>query len=66
MQITAHKDLHLSYADLWENELTNLFKAAEETRMGVNPDVNSGNPIGMGIGAACMPFYCKSQEQTVE
>lgn len=22
--------------------------------MGVNPDVNSGNPIGMGLGAACM------------
>lgn len=22
--------------------------------MGVKPDVNSGNPIGMGMGAACM------------
>lgn len=22
--------------------------------MGVNPDVNSGNPIGMGMGAGCM------------
>lgn len=31
-----------------------VFRAAEETGMGVNPDVNSGNPIGMGIGAACM------------
>ena len=46
--------LHLSYADLWENGLTDVFKAAEETGMGAKPDVNSGNPIGMGMGAACM------------
>ena len=31
-----------------------MFIAAEEVGMGVNPDVNSGNPIGMGMGAACM------------
>lgn len=46
--------LHLSYADLWEKGLTDVFVAAQEMGMGVNPDVNSGNPIGMGMGAACM------------
>ncbi|PMD48672.1 GMC oxidoreductase [Hyaloscypha variabilis F] len=46
--------LHLSYADPWEKGLTDVFKAAEETGLGVNPDVNSGNPLGMGLGAACM------------
>ncbi|KAE8443347.1 hypothetical protein EG329_001990 [Mollisiaceae sp. DMI_Dod_QoI] len=46
--------LHLSYADPWEKGLTDVFKAAEEVGMGVNPDVNSGNPIGMGMGAGCV------------
>ena len=52
--------LHLSYADPWEKGLTDVFKAAEETGMGVNPDVNSGNPIGMGLGAACMYNGCRT------
>jgi len=38
--------LHLSYADPWEKGLTDVFQAAEELGLGVNPDVNSGNPIG--------------------
>jgi choline dehydrogenase-like flavoprotein len=46
--------LHVSYADQWEKGLTDVFKAAEEIGLGINPDVNSGNPIGMGLGAGCM------------
>jgi choline dehydrogenase-like flavoprotein len=46
--------LHLSYASKWEKGLEDVFQAAEQVGLGVNPDVNSGNPIGMGIGAACM------------
>lgn len=30
-----------------------MFVAAEEIGLTVNPDVNSGNPIGMGMGATC-------------
>ena len=46
--------LHLSYAPTFEKGLEDVWTAAEEVGMGVNPDVNSGNPIGMGMGAACM------------
>ncbi|KAF8858139.1 alcohol oxidase [Acephala macrosclerotiorum] len=46
--------LHLSYADPWEKGLIDVFVAAQEVGMGVNPDVNSGNPIGMGMGAGCV------------
>ena len=34
--------------------MTDVFEAAQELGMSVNPDVNSGNPIGMGMGASCM------------
>ena len=44
----------MSYATKFEKGLEDVFIAAEEVGMGVNPDVNSGNPIGMGMGAACM------------
>ncbi|KAG0649714.1 alcohol dehydrogenase [Hyphodiscus hymeniophilus] len=46
--------LHLSYASTFEKGLEDVWIAAEEVGLGVNPDVNSGNPIGMGMGAACM------------
>jgi len=46
--------LHLSYADPWEKGMADVFQAAKEIGWGVNPDVNSGNPIGLGLGAACM------------
>lgn len=42
--------IHLSYADPWEKGLADVFIAAQEVGMGVNQDVNSGNPIGMGMG----------------
>lgn len=34
--------------------MTDVFVAAEETGLGINKDVNSGNPIGMGMGASCL------------
>ena len=46
--------LHVSYAAEFEKGLEDVFIAAEEVGLGVNPDVNSGNPIGMGMGAATM------------
>jgi choline dehydrogenase-like flavoprotein len=46
--------LHLTFASPWERGLENVFIAAQEMGMGVNPDVNSGNPIGMGLGAGCL------------
>lgn len=46
--------LHLSYADPWEKGLVDVFEAAQEIGMGVNPDINSGDPIGMGLGAGCV------------
>ncbi|TVY48290.1 Alcohol dehydrogenase [acceptor] [Lachnellula occidentalis] len=46
--------LHLSYADPWEKGVADSFIAAEEIGLGVCKDVNSGNPIGMGMGAGCM------------
>lgn len=42
--------LHVSYADPWEKGVADVFVAAEEVGLGTNPDVNSGNPIGMGMG----------------
>ncbi|CZT48059.1 related to alcohol oxidase [Rhynchosporium secalis] len=45
--------LNLSYADIWEKGLSDVFVAAEEVGLTVNPDINSGNPIGMGMGATC-------------
>jgi len=44
----------LSYASTFEKGLEDVFIAAKEVGLGINPDVNSGNPIGMGMGAACM------------
>lgn len=46
--------LHLSYAKVWEKNIADIFTAAAQVRLGNNLDVNSGNPIGMGMGAACL------------
>ncbi|RDW71960.1 hypothetical protein BP5796_07994 [Coleophoma crateriformis] len=46
--------LHLSYAPVWEKGIHHVYEAAEEVGMGTNPDVNSGNPIGMGMGIFTM------------
>ncbi|KAK7951384.1 uncharacterized protein PG986_007112 [Apiospora aurea] len=44
----------LSYQDEWLSTTHDVFKAAEEVGFGINPDVNNGSPIGMGIGTACI------------
>lgn len=46
--------LHLSYAPVWEKGLTDVFIAAKQAGLPLNTDVNSGNPIGMGMGSSCM------------
>ncbi|KAI5927601.1 glucose-methanol-choline oxidoreductase-like protein [Camillea tinctor] len=47
-------NVDVSYQKKWVNLCNDLFVAAEETGLGVNRDVNSGNPIGMGIGPVCI------------
>ncbi|KAH7034753.1 GMC oxidoreductase-domain-containing protein [Microdochium trichocladiopsis] len=46
----------VSYQEDWFDICKDLFTAAEQTPGfdGVNPDVNSGDPIGMGIGTLCV------------
>lgn len=44
----------ISYQDEWLPTTRNVFEAAQEVGFGVNPDVNNGNPIGMGIGTVCI------------
>jgi choline dehydrogenase-like flavoprotein len=44
----------VSYQEEWLPTTRHVFKAAEEVGFGVNPDVNNGNPIGMGIGTVCI------------
>ncbi len=38
----------------WLPSLKSVLTAAEQTGMGLNPDANSGNPIGMGIAMVCI------------
>ena len=44
----------LSYQKNWQGSVKTVFEAARQSGWLVNPDVNSGNPIGMGIGSACV------------
>ncbi|KAK8082144.1 FAD/NAD(P)-binding protein [Apiospora saccharicola] len=44
----------LSYQKEWLPTTDDVFRAAEEVGLGINPDVNNGSPIGMGIGTACI------------
>ncbi|KAM3065131.1 hypothetical protein ACMFMG_006108 [Clarireedia jacksonii] len=46
--------INLSYAPIWEKNLPDIFVAARQTSLPLNPDLNSGNPIGMGMGASTM------------
>ncbi|PGH00175.1 hypothetical protein AJ79_08280 [Helicocarpus griseus UAMH5409] len=41
--------LHVSLPPQWENGITELFDAGARYGIPLNPDVNSGNPIGMCI-----------------
>ncbi|KAI1335978.1 glucose-methanol-choline oxidoreductase-like protein [Xylariaceae sp. FL0016] len=44
----------VSYQQEWLDLCDDLYTAAEQVGFGVNPDVNNGNPIGMGIGTVCV------------
>lgn len=46
--------MHLTYGDSWLPDLEDIFVAAEQAGIRSNPDVNSGNPIGMGMGSVCI------------
>ncbi|KAK8138560.1 FAD/NAD(P)-binding protein [Apiospora sp. TS-2023a] len=46
--------IDLSYQKDWLPTTDDVFRAAEEVGLGINPDVNNGSPIGMGIGTACI------------
>jgi choline dehydrogenase-like flavoprotein len=46
--------LHVGYGDVWETSVTDVFTACGEIGMKTNPDINSGNPIGMGMGPSCI------------
>jgi choline dehydrogenase-like flavoprotein len=41
--------LHVGYAREWEKDLTELLDVFEEAGFPLNPDHNSGNPIGMSV-----------------
>ncbi|KAF7718970.1 Glucose-methanol-choline oxidoreductase [Penicillium ucsense] len=41
--------LHVGYAKEWEQDLTELLDVFEEAGFPLNPDHNSGNPIGMSV-----------------
>lgn len=38
----------------WLPTTRDVFQAAEQVGFGINPDVNSGNPIGLGVGTICI------------
>jgi choline dehydrogenase-like flavoprotein len=46
--------LDVAYGEAWVPDLENIFIAAEQAGLPTNPDVNSGNPIGMGLASVCI------------
>ena len=44
----------VSYQGNWQKSVKTMFRATEQTLGRVNPDINSGDPIGMGIGTQCI------------
>lgn len=44
----------LSYGDSWVPDVGDVFVAAQEIGLPMNRDVNSGNPIGMGMASVCI------------
>jgi choline dehydrogenase-like flavoprotein len=44
----------LSYQTEWLPTTRHVFEAAEQVGFGVNADINDGNPLGMGMGTACI------------
>ncbi|QSZ30159.1 hypothetical protein DSL72_004679 [Monilinia vaccinii-corymbosi] len=46
--------LHVSYAPVWERDVADVFIAAKQAGLPLNTDMNSGNPIGVGMGPSTM------------
>jgi len=46
--------IQLAYGSSWLPDVGDIFIAAEQTGLGTNSDVNSGDPIGMGMGSVCI------------
>jgi choline dehydrogenase-like flavoprotein len=56
-RMTGHGDsgpVHLTYGDSWLHDVGDIFVAAEESGLKTNPDINSGDAIGMGMGSICL------------
>ncbi|EPE36530.1 FAD/NAD(P)-binding protein [Glarea lozoyensis ATCC 20868] len=46
--------VNLSYGDAWLPDIEDIFVAAKESGLRMNQDVNSGDPIGFGMGSVCI------------
>ena len=44
----------LTYGESWLHNVGDIFVAAEQSGLPTNKDVNSGNPMGMGMGSVCI------------
>ncbi|KAF1994742.1 GMC oxidoreductase [Amniculicola lignicola CBS 123094] len=47
-------NLDLTYGEAWLPDIGDIFTAAEQVGHRINPDVNNGDPIGMGMGTVCI------------
>jgi choline dehydrogenase-like flavoprotein len=47
-------NLNLTYGEEWLPDVGDIFTAAEQIGHKTNPDVNNGDPIGMGMGSVCI------------
>ncbi|KAF1845989.1 GMC oxidoreductase [Cucurbitaria berberidis CBS 394.84] len=47
-------NLDLTYGESWLPDVGDIFTAAEQSGHRINPDVNNGDPIGMGMGSVCI------------
>lgn len=46
--------IDLTFGDSWIPDVGDIFKAIEESGLPTNKDINSGNPIGMGMSNVCI------------
>jgi choline dehydrogenase-like flavoprotein len=47
-------NVDLTYGDTWIPDIADIYIAAEQSGHCINPDVNNGDPIGMGMGSVCI------------
>ncbi|KAF2732239.1 alcohol oxidase [Polyplosphaeria fusca] len=47
-------NLGLTYGEAWLPDIGDIFLAAQQSGHRINPDVNNGDPIGMGMGTVCI------------